>query len=56
VLFEVFLFQSSILERLRREVIARMGERRGMYRILMRKLEGKRPLGRPRRTGVLISP
>jgi len=28
--------------------IARMGERRGVYRILVGKPEGKRPLGRPR--------
>jgi len=27
---------------------ARMGERRGVYRILMGKHEGKRPLGRPK--------
>jgi hypothetical protein len=26
-----------------------MGERRGVYRILVGKPEGKRPLGRPRR-------
>ena len=26
-----------------------MGERRDVYRVLVRKLEGKRPLGRPRR-------
>jgi hypothetical protein len=26
-----------------------MGEERNMYRVLMGKLEGKRPLGRPRR-------
>jgi hypothetical protein len=26
-----------------------MGERRGAYRALMRKPEGRRPLGRPRR-------
>jgi len=26
-----------------------MGERRGLYRVLVRKSEGKRPLGRPRR-------
>jgi hypothetical protein len=25
------------------------GEERGMYKVLVRKLEGKRPLGRPRR-------
>ena len=29
--------------------IARMGERRGVYRVLVGKPEGKRPLGRPRR-------
>jgi hypothetical protein len=29
--------------------VARMGERRGVYRILMDKPEGKRPLGRNRR-------
>jgi hypothetical protein len=28
--------------------VARMGERRGVYRILVGKPEGKRPLGRPR--------
>ena len=27
----------------------RMGEKRGVYRVLMGKPEGKRPLGRPRR-------
>jgi hypothetical protein len=27
-----------------------MGEKRNMYRLLVRKPEGKRPLGRPRRT------
>jgi hypothetical protein len=26
-----------------------MGEGRGVYRVLVRRLEGKRPLGRPRR-------
>ena len=26
-----------------------MGERRGLYRVLVRKPKGKRPLGRPRR-------
>ena len=30
--------------------IARMGERRGVYRVLVRKPEGKRPLGRPKRS------
>ena len=29
--------------------VARMGERRGVYRILVGKPEGKRQLGRPRR-------
>jgi hypothetical protein len=28
--------------------VARMGEKRNTYRLLMGKLEGKRPLGRPR--------
>jgi len=29
--------------------VARMGEGRGMHRVLVGKHEGKRPLGRPRR-------
>jgi hypothetical protein len=29
--------------------VARLGERRGMYRVLVGKPEGKRPLGRPMR-------
>ena len=29
--------------------VARMGEERGAYRVLVGKPEGKRPLGRPRR-------
>jgi hypothetical protein len=29
--------------------VARMGEERGVYRVLLGKPEGKRPLGRPRR-------
>ena len=29
--------------------VARMGERRGVYRVLVGKPEGKRPLWRPRR-------
>jgi hypothetical protein len=29
--------------------VARMGEGRGVYRVLVGKFEGKRPLGRPRR-------
>ena len=31
------------------EHVAGMGERRGVYRVLVGKPEGKRPLGRPRR-------
>ena len=30
--------------------VARMGERRDVYRVLVGKPEGKRPLGRPRRS------
>jgi hypothetical protein len=29
--------------------VARMGEKRGVYRVLVGKPEGRRPLGRPRR-------
>jgi hypothetical protein len=29
--------------------VARLGERRGVYRVLVGKPEGKRPFGRPRR-------
>jgi hypothetical protein len=32
--------------------VARMGETRNAYKILVRKPEGKRPLGRPRRRWV----
>jgi hypothetical protein len=32
--------------------VAHMGEERGVYRVLARKPEGKRPLGRPRRRWV----
>ena len=31
------------------ERVARMGERRDVYRVLVGKPEGRRPLGRPRR-------
>ena len=33
-------------------VVARMGEERGAYRVLVGKLDGKRPLGRPRHRSV----
>jgi len=32
--------------------VARIGEERGVYRVLVGKPEGRRPLGRPRRRGV----
>ena len=32
--------------------VARMGEERGVYRVLVGKPGGRRPLGRPRRTWV----
>jgi len=32
--------------------VARMGEEMGMYRVLVGKPEGRRPLGRPRRRWV----
>ena len=32
--------------------VARMGEQGGVYRVLLGNLEGKRPLGRPRRRWV----
>jgi len=32
--------------------VARMGEERGVYRVLVWKPEGRRPLGRPRRIRV----
>ena len=31
--------------------VARMGESRGVYRVLVGKSEGKRPIGRPKRKG-----
>jgi len=34
--------------------VVRMGECRGLYRVLAGKPEGKRPLGRPRRRGMMI--
>ena len=34
--------------------VARMGEKRGIYRVLVGKPEGKRPLGRPRHRGIIL--
>jgi hypothetical protein len=34
--------------------VARMGERRGAYRALVGKPEGRRPLGRPRRGRIIL--
>jgi len=36
------------------EHVARMGEGRGIYKALLGKPRGKRPLGRPRRRWVLV--
>ena len=36
------------------EHAAYMGKRRGVYRVVLGKLVGKRPLGRPRRNGRII--
>jgi hypothetical protein len=35
-------------------LVARMGEKRGVYRVLVRQTEGKRPLGRPGIDGRII--
>jgi hypothetical protein len=35
------------------EHVARMGEKRNVYRLLVGKSEGKRPLGRPRRRWIV---
>jgi hypothetical protein len=39
---------------MRAGLVARMGEGRGAYRILVGRPKGKRPLGRPRRDGRII--
>jgi hypothetical protein len=45
--------QGTILFKYRRKIhMARMGEERGAYRVLVGKPEGKRPLARPRRRWV----
>ena len=47
--FYVNVGTSVIKSRIRWDVhVARMGARRGVYRVLVRELEGKRPLGRAR--------
>jgi hypothetical protein len=44
------LYNFNISRRMRwAEHVARMGEERNVYKVLMGKPEGKRPLGRPRR-------
>jgi hypothetical protein len=51
--FYAFLLPTKKTWRMRRAGhVARMGEKRNAYRLLMRKAEGKRPLGRPRRRWV----
>ena len=47
-LFMLFKFTCKMCRR----YVARMGEERGVYRVLVGKPEGKRPLGRPRRRWV----
>ena len=42
----------SIYSRLWAGHVARMGEERGVYRVLVGKTEGRKPLGRPRRRWV----
>jgi hypothetical protein len=50
VLSVVFDCDSHMKGRMRwAGLVERMGEERGVYRVLVGKLEGKRPLGRPRR-------
>jgi hypothetical protein len=36
------------------ELVARMGETRGAYRILMGRPDGRRPLGNPRADGIIL--
>jgi len=50
-LFYVLLTQISFINKWAGHV-ARIGEDRGVYRVLVGKPEGKRPLGRPRRRWV----
>jgi hypothetical protein len=48
--FNILRCNQIILKRIRwAEHVARMGEEGGIYRVLVWKPEGKRPLGRPRR-------
>jgi len=39
---------AAVFHLLSRYVMQWMGEKRGLYRVLVEKPEGKRPLGRPR--------
>jgi hypothetical protein len=52
VLYKIFFAVSVSIMKLRRMRwaghVARMGEKRNVYRLLVGKSEGKRPLGRPR--------
>ena len=50
ICFENLCLESASIEKRWAGRVARMGERRGVYRVWVRKPEGKRPLGRPRRT------
>ena len=47
-----FVHQVGKKKRLSIYYVARMGEERGVYRVLVGKPEGRRPLGRPRRRWV----
>ena len=48
MLLVALLFHSSVLERLRREIVKHLRESRGEYRVLVGKPEGKSQLERPR--------
>jgi len=48
----IFIFIDCILRMRWARHVARMGEEMGVYRVLLRKPEGRRPLGRPRRRWV----
>jgi hypothetical protein len=53
LLDEILIYDMYVRQRMRwAGHVARMGEKRNAYRILVGKPEGKRPLGRPRRRWV----